>query len=71
MRVPLGRGGVEAGSNTSVVNPIIVVVLVLMLGATIYLWRQRYIHRRTAYGMMAVLVIAIVVAALVMYVYPM
>lgn len=51
-------------------NPTIIVILVLLLGATVYLWRQRYIHRRTAYGVMATLFIAIVAAALFMYLDP-
>ena len=67
MRVPLGRGGPEAGT-ASVANPTL--ILVLLLGATVYLWRQRYIHRRTAYGVMATLFIAIVAAALFLYLDP-
>lgn len=70
MKVPLGRGGAEASTTSGVANPVIIVILVLVLGATIYLWRQRYIHRRTAYAVMATMVIAIVAAALLMYLNP-
>ena len=41
-------------------SPALVVVLVLLLGATIYLWRARYMRRTTAYVVMAVLVAAII-----------
>lgn len=34
-------------------GPAIVVILVILLGATVYLWRARYIRSRTAYVLMA------------------
>lgn len=43
----------------------------LVLGATIYLWRARYIRRRTAYITMLVLVLALGGLAAWMYLYPM
>ena len=44
----------------------VVVVLVVMLGATIYLWRNRYMRRRTAYVTMSVLVVLLIVVGLSM-----
>lgn len=52
-----GKGGGGAASSASLTAPAIIVVLVLLLGATIYLWRARYIRRRTAYTTMLVLVL--------------
>lgn len=61
----------SAGSSAGLAIPAIVVLLVLVLGATIYLWRARYIRRRTAYVTMLVLVIVLAGLALWMYWYPM
>jgi hypothetical protein len=47
-----------------------VVVLVLLLGATIFLWRARYMRRKTAYGTMAVLAIALICLGAYMYFHP-
>jgi hypothetical protein len=40
------------------------------LGATIYLWRARYIRSRTAYVMMLVLVLVLVGLGAWMYAHP-
>lgn len=64
-------GGGAAASSASLMAPAIIVVLVLLLGATIYLWRARYIHRRTAYVTMLILVVALAALAAWMYLYPM
>ena len=62
----------EAGANSaSLAVPAVVVILVLVLGATIYLWRAGYIRRRTAYVTMLVLAAALGLFALWMYSYPM
>lgn len=62
----------EAGANSaSLAIPAIVVILVLVLGATIYLWRAGYIRRKTAYATMLVLVVALAGFAMWMYWYPM
>jgi hypothetical protein len=47
------------------------VVLVLLIGATFYLWRARYIRRRTAYVVMAVLAIALAGLVFWQYQHPM
>lgn len=41
-----------------------IVILVLMLGAIVYLWRARYLRRRTAYVLMAILVLLLIGAGL-------
>lgn len=61
------KGGGGGGGSASLASPAIVVILILMLGATIYLWRARYIRRKTAYATMAIL--AIVLAGLVFWQY--
>ena len=60
-----------ATETAGLATPAIVVILVLLLGATIYLWRGRYIRRRTAYITMAILAIALGCLAAWMYFYPM
>ena len=37
-------------------SPIAIIVLILLLGATIFLWRARYIHYKTAYVCMALII---------------
>jgi hypothetical protein len=60
----------SAGNSASLATPAIVVTLVLLLGATVYLWKARYIRRRSAYVLMAVCVIALAVIAFWMSVNP-
>ena len=56
----------EAATSPGISSPMIVVVLVVMLGATIFLWRSHYMRRRTAYVTMSVLVLALVVVGIFM-----
>jgi len=51
-------------------TPAIVVFLVLALGATIFLWRARYIRRRTAYVAMAVIVVGLIIFGALLYTAP-
>jgi len=51
----------EAATTSSVSGPMIVVVLVVMLGATIFLWRNRYMRRSTAYVTMAILALLLII----------
>ena len=53
------KGDKGGASSAALASPAAVVVLVLLLGATIYLWRARYIRSRTAYVTMALLAIAL------------
>lgn len=62
----LPSGGAGAGSS-AFASPAIIIILVIILGATIYLWRQRYMRRKTAYIVMGVLAIAIIAAGFMNY----
>lgn len=71
MKVPKGVGGTEAATSGSLAAPAVIVVLVLILGATIFLWRARYIRRRTAYVLVPILSAAIVILGVWTYLHPM
>ena len=60
------RGAVDASSG-SLTAPVLVVLLVLLLGATFYLWRARFIRRRTAYLTMTILGVMLVGASVWVY----
>lgn len=64
MRLPSEPG---EGAAASLASPAVVVVLVLMLGATIYLWRARYLRGSTAYYAMTFLAIALIAAGALIY----
>ena len=63
MKVSRGEGGLGP--------PTAVVVLVLLFGATVYLWRARYIRPVTAYALMVLYVVAIIAVAFWSYRHPM
>lgn len=65
MRLPnqTAAGGASAG----LASPTIVVVLVLLLGATIYLWRARYLRPSTAYYTMIILALMLIAVGALMY----
>jgi hypothetical protein len=65
------KGGGSAAGSASLASPAIVVVLVLLIGATLYLWRARYIRRRTAFMWIAVYIIVLAALAGWMYLHPM
>lgn len=71
MLMRTSKGPASATDTASLGAPTVVVILVLMLGATIYLWRARYIRRTTAYASMAILVLAIAVIGVWTYSHPM
>ena len=71
MLMRTSKGPASATDTASLGAPTVVVILVLMLGATIYLWRARYIRRTTAYSLMAILVVAIAVIGAWTYSHPM
>jgi hypothetical protein len=71
MKVPKTVGTSGGAASNSLAGPAVIVVLVLILGATIYLWRARYIRRRTAYVLVPILSAAIVILGLWTYLNPM
>jgi hypothetical protein len=71
MKVPKTVGTSGGVASNSLAAPAVIVVLVLTLGATIYLWRARYIRRRTAYVLVPILSAAIVILGLWTYLNPM
>lgn len=66
MRTLPSAAGTQS-SSTGFASPAIIIILVIILGATIYLWRQRYMRRKTAYIVMGVLTIAIIAAGFMNY----
>ena len=62
--LPSAGQGSSAGGFA---NPAIIILLVLILGATFYLWRQRYMRRKTAFVVMSVLARAIIAIGLLDY----
>lgn len=66
-----GDKGGAGGSSVSLASPAVVVILVLLIGATFYLWRARYIRRRTAYITMALLAIGLGAMVFWQYHHPM
>lgn len=68
MRPPAtSSGGSSSGTIAGLASPALIVILVLLLGATIFLWRARYMRRKTAYIAMGVLVVLIVVSCYLNY----
>ena len=62
---------VQAGAGGgALANPAVIVVVVLMLGATVYLWRGGYMHPRTGLVLTIVLTIALIVLGIYMYLSP-
>lgn len=57
----------ENEGSASLASPAIIVILVLMLGATIYLFRKGYMRRRTGYITAAILVAALIGTGIWMY----
>jgi len=55
------------GGSAGVGGAPLIIILVLMLAATVYLWRTRYIRRRTAHIMMGVLIVALIAIGIFMY----
>lgn len=61
VRTPIASVSGSALRSADLGTPAVVVFLVLALGATIFLWRARYIRRRTAYTMMGVIFVALII----------
>ena len=67
MKIPLRQETGDISAASGLTGPGIVVILVLLLGATIYLWRTKYIRRRTAYTLMAIFGISLILFGLLSY----
>jgi hypothetical protein len=65
MRLP--NQTAAGGASASLASPALVVILVLLLGATIYLWRARYLRPSTAYSTMAILVFMLIAVGTLIY----
>ena len=52
--------GESASNSAGLASPTIIVALVILLGATLYLWRARYIRPTTAYATLAILGLALI-----------
>ena len=68
MRVPVAE--TSSIHSADLGSPVIIVFLVLALGATIFLWRARYIRRRAAYITMAIIGVGLLVLGASMYTSP-
>jgi hypothetical protein len=51
---------VESGGSAGIGGPTTLILLVLMLGATVYLWRMRYMRRKTFYVVFVLIVLLII-----------
>ncbi|MGE5563370.1 MAG: hypothetical protein ACM3ZV_08670 [Bacillota bacterium] len=66
IRAPRAETG-DLSAGAGLTGPGIVVILVLLLGATVYLRRTRYIRRRTAYVLIAIFGLSLVLFGLLTY----
>jgi Kef-type K+ transport system membrane component KefB len=55
-----GGGGGGASPWTATLSPLAIVALVLILGASFYLWRMRYLRSRAALITLAVIVAGLI-----------
>lgn len=65
MRLP--NQSAAGGASASLARPALVVILVLLIGATVYLWRARYLRPSTAYYTLGFFTIALIVIGALMY----
>jgi Na+/H+ antiporter NhaC len=65
MRLP--NQSAAGGVSASLASPALVVILVLLIGATVYLWRARYLRPSTAYYTLGFFTIALIVIGALMY----
>jgi Na+/H+ antiporter NhaC len=65
MRLP--NQSAAGGASASLASPALVVILVLLIGATVYLWRARYLRPSTAYYTLGFFTVALIVIGALMY----
>ena len=68
MRLPQVSNS-DGGAAAGVGGPAVVVLLVLLIGATAYLRHARYLRRRTTYVLLSLLSIALIYSAVSLYTY--
>jgi hypothetical protein len=71
MKLPKAAVGAGVTNGSALGIPAAVVILVILLGAIIYLRQAKYIRRPTAYTLSAALVLALAVLCLWIYSNPM
>lgn len=59
MRTPIASGATQS-TTAALASPAVVVILVLLFGATVYLFTQKYIRPTTAYVLMVLFAAAII-----------
>ena len=61
----------QAGTaGSALASPAVIVVVVIMLGATIYLWRAGYMRPRTGYVLTILLTAGLIALGAYMYLHP-
>jgi uncharacterized protein YqgC (DUF456 family) len=69
MKISPQTGKAASASTGGLTSPAIIVFLVIFLGAVIYLWRARYIRRTTAFFLIGVLLLILIVYGAYVYTY--
>lgn len=65
MRTPIASGTTQS-VTAALASPAVIVILVLLFGATVYLFTQRYIRPATGYVLMIFFAIAVVWVGILM-----
>jgi uncharacterized protein YqgC (DUF456 family) len=60
-------GATETGASAGMGGPTTLILLILVLGATVYLWRMRYMRRKTFYVVCALVVVLIIADGIAIY----
>jgi Kef-type K+ transport system membrane component KefB len=58
--VPVGGGASGSSTFAQTISPLAIVLLVLIIGASIYLWRKRYLQSRAALVTIAAIVVVLI-----------
>ena len=59
-RPPVGGGASGSSSLSQSLSPLAIVLLVLVVGASIYLWRKHYLQSRAALVTIAAIVVVLI-----------
>ena len=58
--VPLGGGASSSSTFAQTLSPLAIVLLVLVVGASIYLWHQHYLRSRAALVTIGAIVVVLI-----------